>query len=541
MKLKNYQISYLGGIIFLTGLILILISWYYSYPIYMPDLGEKTFTQFYPSIWPGILCSVLGLFLAGYYSEKKNVKLLCVAVFPIVLLSYIYFYIYTPTSDSAGVKAMFQVFHNTGINTSVDPYYQFPTYFTINESTGLISNIDVISIATIFFALFGILIAVYLLFYLKSISKTKSYKIAFLGVIIYFTGIFFNLNYQWVPQTLAFIFFLLLLYTSSKNKFEYQLLSIILFTALVFTHLFIPAIFLVFFGIYSFKVKESRNIFLLMACVYTATIIYHATFYPPVIVEAFRDSVYGVGGDYATTMSQSFNDPVGITSQILSAINRVRVPLTWMILALGCLFLWIKKKMNYSAIALGLSGGIYFGIGLFYPVLGTRSLQVLFIPLVLGLGFFLSKWKKPTLILITILLVLSLSGPMREAHDAYMFQIEEEEHACNFLATTIPPDESIQVTMSGLNSGYFLMKLRYSDEINNQTSYVLTLVPRNSEFYDYFNTSIEKNTIVMYNPNLGKELISYGLTTKEVKIRQDNLIRYNKVFASGKTVVVVGG
>ena len=540
MKLLRNQISYIGGILFFIGLILILISWYFTYPIEMPELNEITFTQFYPTIWPGMILSIIGLFLAGYYSRRKSIRICCVAAFPILLFSHIYFFSYISTSDSAGVKAMFEVFHNTGINISVEPYFQFPVYFTLNDITGQTLNLNVTGIALIFFAFFGILIAIYLYFYLKSISENNSYQIAFLAIFLYFTGLYFYLNYQWVPQTIAFIFFILLLIVINKNTFEYQLLSIIIFTALTFTHLFIPAIFLVFLGFYCIKRKEYRNSLLLMICIYFAVLIYHATFYSPFVFKTFFESIYNLGGEYAVTISQSFKEPVGLISQILSALNRVRVPLIWIIVSFGFLILVIKRKMSYTAIALGLAGGIYLIIGFFYSVLGTRSLQILFIPLVVGIGFYYSKWKKLTIILVIIFLVLSLSGPMRDAHDTYLFQMEEEEHACDFLANTIKPEEPTRLAIGGINSGYFSLKFNYVNINNDKKINLFTIVPSNPEFSKYYNTSIQNRTFVLYNPNLGKEMISYGMTMSEVEAWQQSLERYNKVYSSKKTFVAVG-
>ena len=540
MNLKSSHISCMGGIFFFTGLILILLSWHFTYPIYMPELNELTFTQFYPSIWPGVILSIIGLFFAGYYSQRKSIKVLCTAVFPLVLFSYAYFFAYIPTSDSGSVKAMFEIFHQTGVGSSVEPYFQFPIYFTLNEVTGQTLGLNAVGLATIFFALFGILIAVYLILFLRSISENHSYQIAFLAVLLYFTGASFYLNYQWVPRTLAFVFFILLLTLFNKTKFEYQLLSMIVFTALVFTHLFIPAIFLLFFGIYSLKEKECRNSFLLMGCIYVAALMYHATFYPPVIIEAFRESTYGFGAEYTASMSQSFMEPVGPVSQILSIINRIRIPLTVLIVSLGFLIIWIKRKMSFSAVALGLAGGIYLGAGLFYPVLGTRSLQVLFIPLVIGIGFYLSKWKKPTLILVVILLLLSVSGPMRETHDAYLFQTAEEEHACNFLANTLQIEQSMQLLIGGINSGYFPRKFDYINIDSNKSSDISTLVPRYLDFYHFFNASIEETTCILYNPNLGREIILYGMKMEEVNNLKQEILLNNKIYDCSKTFIVTG-
>ena len=45
MNLKSSHIIFMGGIFFFTGLILILLSWHYSYPIYMPELNELAFNR----------------------------------------------------------------------------------------------------------------------------------------------------------------------------------------------------------------------------------------------------------------------------------------------------------------------------------------------------------------------------------------------------------------------------------------------------------------------------------------------------------------
>jgi len=277
-----------------------------------------------------------------------------------------------------------------------------------------------------------------------------------------------------------------------------------------------------------------------MICIYFAVLIYHATFYSPFVFKTFFESIYNLGGEYAVTISQSFKEPVGLISQILSALNRVRVPLIWIIVSFGFLILVIKRKMSYTAIALGLAGGIYLIIGFFYSVLGTRSLQILFIPLVVGIGFYYSKWKKLTLIFVIIFLVLSLSGPMRDAHDTYLFQMEEEEHACDFLANTIKPEEPTRLAIGGINSGYFSLKFNYVNINNDKKINLFTIVPSDPEFSKYYNTSIQNRTFVLYNPNLGKEMISYGMTMSEVEAWQQSLERYNKVYSSKKTFVAVG-
>lgn len=540
--MKTSNIARIGTLFFLVGVILIMLSWNLSYPIYMADLDAVTFTQFHPLIWPGITLSLTGLFLAGCYSQRKNVKFIYVALFPIILYSNFFFFSYTPTSDSGGVKAMFEIFHQTGINPAAEPYFHYPVFFTLNEMTGQILQVDVNGVASILFLIFGVLLAIYLLLALFKLTE-NSYQIAFFGVLLYFTGLYFHLNYQWVPQTFALVFFLLLLILFDQKRVEYRLLSIIVFTALVFTHLLIPAIFLVFLGFYSIvKEKGFRNSFLLMTCIYVSVLVYYTTFYFSTIIEVFKQSAYGFGEEYTTVILQSLVEPKGLISQVISIVNRSRIPLTWLIISVGFLAGFIKKRISFTATTLALTGGFCLVVGLFYPVLGVRALQILFIPLVIGVGFFVSKWKKPALTLVTILLILSVFGPLRESYDQYQFQLEEEEAACNFLANTIPTEKSTRLAIGGVNYGYFMRKFNYVNMDKDEYLDLWIIPPRDPEFYNIFNVSMRENEYLLYNSNLGKEVISYGMNTNQVSLIQERVsLYYNKICECGNTFIIMGG
>jgi len=541
MSLKHNQISYIGEILFFIGLISILISWHFTYPVYMPEVDELIFNQFHLLIWPGMILSLLGSFFAGYYSERKIVRILNASIFPIILLVYVFYFSYVPSSDCGNVKGMFEVFHYTGINPAVESYFHYPIFFTLNEMTSQILGFNANNLAVIYFTLFGFLIALYIYLFIFKTTKNDIYKIAFFAASLYFIAIFNYINYQWVPQTLALIFFLMLLLLFDRKKSEYKFLSIIIFTVLVFTHLFIPAIYLLFIGIYAIKKKELRNSFLLMGCIYSAVLIYNASFFLPDLIEAFRESIYGFGKEYTINFSRSLMEPKGFLSQIISIVNRIRIPLIWIVLSTGFFVWFIKRKISLPAIALTLTGGIYFGIGMFYSVLGTRSLQIMFIPLVIGIGFFFSKWKKLTLLFITIMIILSIFGPMRYVYDGYQFQLNEEENACNFLAKNIQTEKLTKLAMGNINFGYFTQKFSYINIDNNNYNYnnLQVFTPRNSEFYNVFNDSMKENKYVLYNSNLEKE-ITLNALDMEVYIIKKNILYNNKIYICDKTYVFAG-
>ncbi|MCJ7570977.1 MAG: hypothetical protein MUO82_03755 [Candidatus Thermoplasmatota archaeon] len=489
-----------------------------------------------------MILSLLGLFLTGYYSKRKIVKIICASIFPVILYVHFFYFSYIPTQDSGSAKAMFEIFHYTGINPVVEPYFHYPIFFTLNEVASQILGFNANNLAIIFFTLFGFLIALYIYLFISKTIENDTHQIAFLAIPIYFIATYTYLNYQWIPQTLALVFFLMLLILLfNKKKPEYKFLSIIIFTILVFTHLFIPVIYLIFLGIYAIKKKEFRNSFLLMGCIYTTVLIYYTTFYLPTIIEAFKESIYGFGKEYAINISRSLLEPKGILSQIISMVNRTIIPLTWIVLSIGSFIWFIKRKISLPAIALGITAGFYLGIGMFYSILGTRALQILCIPLLIGIGFFISKWKKPTLLLVTIIIILSIFGPMRSSYDEYQFQLNEEENACNFLANTIPVEKSTKIAMGGIHFGYFTKKFIFINVDKNDYNNSWALAPRTSEFYNVFNGSMKENEYILYNPNLHKEIISYGYTNKEVDIIKEKMLYNNNIiYVCGKTYILTG-
>ena len=532
--MKSHQISLLGAIFFFLGLPLLILSWYNSYPIHISSLDELTFSQFSPLIWPGILFTSTGLFVAGYFSTRNSVKAICASIFPISLYSYVLYFNGTATSDIGNVKSMFDVFHFTGIDSSAISYFQYPTYFTFNEVTARITGMNANSIGMIFFALFGVLLGLYLYLFLFKVTKFTGSQVALLGVFLYFTISFSFLNYQWVPQTLALIFFFLLLILITLEGTKYKILTLIVFVVLVFTHMFIPIIFLLFFGVYSLKKRESFRMFIVMTCLYVAVLVYFTTYYLPQIISAFMETVYGFG-EYSNTLSQSFKATTSFFDEIISNVNRVRVPITLGVLAIGFLIGLYKKKIHYILLILGLVGGVYLLLGLVYPVLGLRALQILIIALVAGIGFLMLKMKKPTIVLVTILIILSIFGSIRGSYDQTQFILNEEENTCRFLASSISTEKTSYIGVDQVDWGYITNIAQFINK-----GHTMKIRPSNILFYDIFNSSMKNNNYVIYNSNLGKEIRDEGVIPDYRQSILKTVILNNKIYSCRRTYIITG-
>jgi hypothetical protein len=518
------------------GLICIISSWFYSYPIHFSEVDIPIFFQFEPIIWPGVVISLIGLFIVGYVSRKIVITFFSVACMPLVLYSYKTFFSYFPSSDAGNVRAMFEIVSLIGLDSTVEPYFQYPMYFILNNYVYTIIRWNVNNISMFFFFLYGVLISMFLFLYIS--KNTKKYDLAFLCVFLYFIGVFLFINYQWVPQTLALVYFIALLYLSGLNKTIYRLLLLIIFTVLVFTHAFIPVMFLIYFGFHSIKQKNHVFVFIICCWIYLTVLFYHTTAYLPDIINVFQDSVFGVG-EYQVLVSRSLKDPIGLLSQSISLINRILVPLVWVVTSISFFILFIKKKLHFDTIFLAITGGVYLIAGIFFTILGTRALQIIFIPLVTGIEFYKKHWKKGLIVFIVFILIISVFLPIRKSYDNYFFQLDEEMKAGDFFAYNIPPNRINHLALSQISGDYVIKKMVFYHRENSDFQYPVLHRPHTDEFYNIFNRNMRSRSYLLYNQNLGKHISAYGLDFERIdQIIFENLVN-NKVYASGETYLII--
>jgi len=539
--MKHKNIIQTGGLFLVTGFILITLSWYYTYPIYISSIDEVTFSQFFALLWPGLLFSLIGIFLIGYYSSRKIIQATCCCLCPILLYITTFFFSYISSSDCGNARSIFLVFQKVGINSHIISYFEFPHYFVLNEILHQTCGVNEKGVALISFILYGILLALFLYLIFSKLMGQKYNQLSFLLVIIYFIGMFSFLNYQWAPQTLALVYFFLLIFVSIYLLSEpltivWKCLTILIFLSLTLTHSFIPLVFLLFFGILTIKKRYLLQLLLFMISIYLFITIYFTMIHLEMYIETFRQSIQGFGGDYTAFVSKSFREPEDAMSQIISNINRIRIPLVWIIALCGTVLLFLKRKIEFFLIALSIAGGAYLTVGIFYSILGLRTFQILFIPMTIGFTFFIFKWKKLTLFVILVILILAVFGPMRMAYNETQFQTDEEANACNFLANNITVAGVPRIAVNQVDYGYFKNVYIF---LRNNTSPII-IRPGEKGFFNIFNRSMNYREYVIYNPNLGKEILNIGMTKGQLFILLRDLMFNNKIYDCGKTYIVNG-
>jgi hypothetical protein len=522
----------IGKLGFFLGLIFLIISWAFTYPISLSKPVELILYQFPLLTWLGESLLLIGVFLIGFYSTNKNTKIICASIFPIILYSYTYFFPFTPTSDSGNIKASFEVMEKIGLNTSVYDYFEYPISFIYMEIFYLLTNLGLNLLTQIIFTLYGILLGLFL--YLILLKTVKNSDLAFISFFIYFIIEHYFLNYQVVPQTQALIYLLLLFYFLLNYKSFNNFLFYIILLAFIFTHAFLPVFLILFLALYSIIFSKFRRIFILSIIIYVINLIYYTIIYYPLIIKTLISSFFEFLSNYQynTVISRSLQENISILDWIISTINKTVFFLTTAFVVAGFLCMLIKKKVILYNFILTLVGIFYLGVGAFFSIFGTRSLQILFIPIVTGSSFFYHKWKKLTVIFLLIILLFLVFSPIRAVYDPYLFQVNEEEYACNYMVNKLSEFKNIELITSSINCDYLNIKWNYI----NRGNYLNILKPNIPGFSKIVND--QDVNMILWSKNLERDMLSNENSSDYLKL-YNHMLTFEKIYSSGPANVFI--
>jgi hypothetical protein len=147
----------------------------------------------------------------------------------------------------------------------------------------------------------------------------------------------------------------------------------------------------------------------------------------------------------------------------------------------------------------------------------------------------MSKWKKLTVVGIIVILILAIFGPIRMAYNQTQFQTDEETNACNFLANNAVAEKVPRLAVNQVGYGYFTNTYIYLKKISP-----IVIRPGELDFFNIFNRTMNKKDYVVYNPNLGKEILNIGITKNQLLMLLMEMKVNNKIYDSGETFILNG-
>jgi hypothetical protein len=419
---------------FFAGLVLMVYSWYLSFPLSVKSVGDSIFNHIPILYWISVPLLLTSMFLMAISFKNKYLKWIMAVGFVIVLYSLYYFYYTMPTGDSTyfrGLTENFITTNNLNASQFIHSYYQWPSFFLLASITTLVSGLKLTIYEFLLFTIIGFLIATALYVY-----ASKAYnRSGFLAVAAFFFVMFLFLNYQAVPFSLAFaLLFILFMLETRERSTGTTLTMLILYTSTVFTHAFVPLFFVIYLLIRSI-ISRSRQYFEFFMLTLVIYLIAQIT-----IAELFFAGSFKMVFTFRSEYSSAAGATIASTSVPIDAIPHLLsryVTIAFAILCFaGFAFLIFRRKLREIDKAIFLTGAVYLGLGVALYILGTRALPILFVPIALGVAYlFESKFRKYLKYLVVVLLIFFVFVPMHSTFNSYpiTFQTKEDLATANFM------------------------------------------------------------------------------------------------------------
>ena len=527
MNKKNFLIVPLS-----VGLILLVYSWFASYPLSVGPVNDFVFNHVSIFYWLSLVLLFPSMYLIA--ATFKNTLLKWIMVVGIVLLLYSIFFFYNrlATSDSLFFRGLNEYFLETGNLDSSIPgkgYFQWPAVFLFTKIATSVSGLELASFEFLMYAIIGVILTTALF-----IFATKQYKSGgFLAVIAFFIAMYYYLNYQFSPFTLAFLFLLLALaFEGEKWTLGRMPIILILFVGMTLSHSYVAVFYVIFLAIKTIirRNTQNRNLFFLFLTIY---LLYQLTLTNNALntyvqqITKLDTNVSGMAGLSITPVLVPID---AIAQRVLSAILIITVAIS----AIGFLILLIKRKTRDFDKAIFLTGLGYFVFGLVFWVLGPRAIPLAFIPVSLGISYlFETKFKKFLTALFLILLILLVFMPL---HGSFLkgidfSQTDNAYHAENFMLEKYSWTKGGTVLMHGPVSDYVFSRLG-SDELSG------TFIQRD----DTTNfASLNDYSGILYTAGLGQRLNS-ALSIENFTVDKTvNSGNYNVVYNNGLSFILLKG
>jgi hypothetical protein len=486
-----------------AGIILLSCSWFTSYPLSIDSLTDYVFNHVSPLYWIGLSLILATLFLAGVTSKSDTWKCIITISLIMAMFSISYFYYMVPGSDSQFFRGLNEYFISTS-RTPSEPshtYFEWPLFFIVNDIATSVTGLALFQFEFVNYSLIGFLSITALYKYFA-----RSYRNgALLAVACFFIGMFYFLNYQAVPFSLAFALFLLLLMIGDRitSSLEGNLVAILLFTGIAFSHAFVPLFFVFYEFVWYLFSRDKAHLRLssLTLAIYFAVQIFQTPLSLTDRIRGFLETTSEYGKIVQATLK-----PATIQLDVVAqSISRLVVISALIICISGFLMLVIRKKIKNHDKVLFVTGAVYSALGAMIQVLGSRAIPILFIPICVGICYlFGTKLKK---CLISLLLVLLILFPFIQLHlsfedDQLMFQTKESYIAENFMI------ERYNWTVPSLVLAHTRVSTYLRTKQNGQASF-------ESDFSPSF-PRINNYDCIFYTVGLGKNLLKYNFTLDKI-------------------------
>jgi len=508
----------------ITGIMLIVYSWFLSYPLSIDSSSDFVFNHISVLYWFGLALTLASMYMIAVASKRNSVKWIMTVGIVMTMYSLSYFYYMLPGSDSQNTRGLTEFFIKTKNLDSSQPghsYFQWPSFFIFANTMTSVTGLGEATIEFLGYAIIGFLLATTLYVYASKASKNGG----FLAVIAFFVVMFSTfLNYQFVPFSLAFGLLLLLFMLESRQPSSGVIIAmLVLFVGITLTHTFVPIFFVLYLLIRSVLTRNRQygKLFLL-------TLIIYLTVEFALASTGFANSILSMMASptdiiQAATIRTPASVPIDAIAQMFLGIVIIAFGIACLV---GFILLLVKRKMRSLDKAIFLTGLIYSGVGVMLYTLGSRAIPIAFIPISLGAVYlFESRFRLYVASFFLILLMLFAFIPLHLSfyNSRIFFQTKEAYTTANFIIEKYPWNLASIVLSDASAASYISPQIQGHTEID--TAFSARFLTSNITTYD----------CIIYSVGLEKTLQSSNVSLEETS--QRILDGFNVIYNSGLSYI----
>jgi hypothetical protein len=384
-----------------------------------------------------------------------------------------------------------------------------------------VSGLKLIDFEFLLYAIIGSLLTVTLYVYAFKLHRNG----AFLAVTAFFISMFYFLNYQAVPFSLALaLVFVLFMLETHKKSAPVIVTMLVLFFSISITHLFVAMFFVLYLLVRSLisRSKQYAGLFLLTSIIYLLSQFTLGSYW----IELRIRGMFSLPPEYGSIVQgtlQQTSMPIDVIAQTVSRAVTITVVL---ICFVGFVFLLIRRRLRAIDGAIFIAGVAYSALGLVVYTLGSRAIPILFIPVSLGVAcLFETRFRSYLKGLFLVLLILFVFVPLHTSYNSFYasfvpFQTKEASNAEHFLMdhyNWTPP--SLILAHSPVT--VYLLSSLDTKQINAAfESDFSSLFPRLRE-YD----------CILYTVGLGNSFLRYNYTLEGIVYEEKLNVVYNNGFS----------
>jgi hypothetical protein len=398
---------------FIGSLLLVIYSWYISYPVSTTQVNDYIFNHISVFYWIGLPILIVSMFLISLTSNNAYVKWGMAIGIVTAMYSTVYFYFMMPTSDSQYFRGLNEFvlqsknisFHETG-----KIYFQWPLLFIFTYLATGISGLSLNNFEFLVYWIIGFLMVTSIFVYASKFSK----KAGIFLIVTFYIAMLYYLNYQFCAFSLAFsLLFILFLLSLHRENPSLIVAMIFLFIAIALTHLYTPLFFILFlFAQFILTRDRSKGIlFLLFTAIYLiiATTIAEGGFYGSLVGMTRLPTELSSVVASSTSLS-AVHSPIDVIAQQFSTLTLV---ITVGLCVSAFVFLLLKKKLRKIDYAILFAGIAWVSSGIFYYTLASRAFPLLFLPIALSVVYlYQTKIKKYLIPIVLIVLITFTAIPI---------------------------------------------------------------------------------------------------------------------------------